>query len=132
MGKPRLATQLRQGEAMAVSRTLRVSPRKLTLVASAIRGKHVHEALSELQFSKRRIAKDVRKCLMSAVANAENNHLLDVDYLYVSEAFVGKRLVMKRMRPVARGRGHMIRKPYSQLTVIVRTAQAESEEEDES
>ena len=99
---------------------LRVAPQKLNLVAATIRGKHVGKALAELRFSKRRIAIDVRKCLQSAIANAENNHDLDVDDLVVSEAYVGKNLTLKRGRPRARGRFGRINKPFSQLTVIVR------------
>lgn len=104
-------------------RRLRVSPRKLNLLAGQIRGKKVERALAELEFSRRRIASDVRKCLQSAVANAENNHQLDVDRLYVSEAWVGKSLVMRRFRPRARGRASKIMKPFSNLTVVVREAE---------
>lgn len=131
MGKISRERWLGPDEAMAVSKSLRVSPRKLNLVASMIRGKNVHTALTELEFSKRRIAGEVRKCLQSAVANAENNHLLDIDYLYVAEAYVGKKAVMKRFRPCARGRVHRILKPYSQLTVIVRTSEDEYDESGE-
>ena len=120
MGKLKAMRSLGANEAQAVARMLRVSPQKLNLVASMIRGKTVNAALADLDFSKRRIAGEVRKCLMSAVANAENNHGLDVDSLVVDEAFVGKNLVMKRIRARARGRAARIVKPFSQLTVRVR------------
>jgi len=103
-----------------VANNLRVSPQKLNLVAQTIRGKDVEAALASLTFSKRRIAGDVKKALQSAVANAENNHQLDVDRLFVAEAFVGKQMVMKRWRARARGRVGRIQKPFSQITVIVR------------
>ena len=119
MGKPSAERQLADSEAMAVGRNLRVSPRKLNLVAATIRGRTVEAALVALTFSKRRIAGDVKKVLQSAVANAENNHQLDVDALVVKEAMVGKGLVMKRWRPRARGRIGRIKKPYSHLTVVV-------------
>jgi len=99
---------------------LRVSPQKLNLLAQLIRGKKVDRALADLTFSRKRIAKDVKKTLQSAIANAENNHDLDVDALVVSEAYVGKKLVMKRMRTRARGRGAAIMKPFAQITVVVR------------
>ena len=120
MGKLKAEPRLGANEAQAVARMLRVSPQKLNLVASMIRGKTVNAALADLDFSKKRIAGEVRKCLMSAVANAENNHGLDVDSLVVDEAFVGKNLVMKRIRARARGRAARIVKPFSQLTVRVR------------
>ena len=120
MGKLKAKPRLGQNEAQAVARMIRVSPQKLNLVASMIRGKTVNAALADLDFSKKRIAGEVRKCLMSAVANAENNHGLDVDSLVVDEAFVGKNLVMKRIRARARGRAARIVKPFSQLTVKVR------------
>ncbi|MBC2836959.1 50S ribosomal protein L22 [Paragemmobacter straminiformis] len=107
-------------EAMAISRMLRTSPQKLNLVAALIRGKKVDKALADLTFSKRRIAGDVKKCLQSAIANAENNHGLDVDTLVVAEAWVGKNLVMKRGRPRARGRFGKIMKPFSEITIKVR------------
>ncbi len=107
-------------EAMAISRMLRTSPQKLNLVAAMIRGKKVDKALADLTFSKRRIAGDVKKCLQSAIANAENNHGLDVDSLVVAEAWVGKNLVMKRGRPRARGRFGKIMKPFSEITIKVR------------
>lgn len=120
MGKMKAGSPLGADEAQAVARMLRVSPQKLNLVAAMIRGKTVNAALADLDFSKKRIAGEVRKCLMSAVANAENNHGLDVDSLVVEEAFVGKNLVMKRVRARARGRAARIVKPFSQLTVKVR------------
>ena len=107
-------------EAMAIARMLRTSPQKLNLVAGLIRGKKVERALADLTFSKRRIAGDVKKCLQSAIANAENNHGLDVDALVVAEAWVGKNLVMKRGRPRARGRFGKIMKPFSELTIKLR------------
>jgi large subunit ribosomal protein L22 len=120
MGKPKRERTLNENEARAVTRNIRVSPQKLNLVAQLIRGKKVDRALAELTFSKKRIAKDVKKTLESAIANAENNHDLDVDALVVSEAYVGKNLVMKRLRPRARGRAARIEKPFAQMTVIVR------------
>ena len=120
MGKPKHERRLSDTEALAVARNLRVSPQKLNLVAESIRGKSAEAALSELTFSKRRIAGDVRKTLQSAIANAENNHQLDVDRLFVAEATVGKSIVMKRFRPRARGRAGRIIKPFSNLTVVVR------------
>ena len=120
MGKPKHRRRLREDEAIAVTRNLRISPQKLNLVAQSIRGRNAEAALSELTFSKRRIAGDVKKTLQSAIANAENNHQLDVDRLYVAEATVGKSFVMKRFRPRARGRAGPIIKPFSNLTVVVR------------
>jgi len=105
--------------------TLRVSPQKLNLVAALIRGKKVSSALADLEFSRKRIARDVKKCLESAIANAENNHNLDVDDLVVSQAFVGKALVLKRFHARARGRGARILKPFSNLTIVVREVAAE-------
>jgi large subunit ribosomal protein L22 len=107
-------------EAMAKVSTLRVSPRKLNLVAASIRGLKVQRALSELEFSPKRIAKDVRKALYSAISNAENNHNLDIDSLVVAEAYVGKNLVMKRFAARARGRASRIEKPFSEITIVVR------------
>ena len=107
-------------EAMAKVRTLRTSARKLNLVAQSIRGLKVQKALNELEFSHKRIAKDVRKALYSAISNAENNHSLDIDSLVVAEAFVGKNLVMKRFSPRARGRASRIEKPFSEITIVVR------------
>jgi large subunit ribosomal protein L22 len=120
MGKPKHERSLSDTEAQAVARNLRVSPRKLNLVAGLIRGKNVDTALADLEFSRKRIAQDVRKCVMSAVANAENNHGLDVNELVVSEAFVGKNLIMKRFAARGRGRASQIIKPFAQITVIVR------------
>ncbi len=120
MGKSPNPRRVAENEAMAVSRMLRTSPRKLNLVAQLIRRKPVGKAMDELLFSKKRIALDVRKCLASAIANAENNHGLDVDELVVAEAFVGKTLILKRGRPRARGRFGRIEKPFSQLTIKVR------------
>ncbi len=111
---------LAETEAKAVAMPIRVSPRKLNLVAQTIRGKNVNAALAELTFSKRRISQEVKKVLQAAIANAENNHQLDVDRLFVAEAYVGKTMVMKRWRPRARGRVGRILKPFSRLTVIVR------------
>lgn len=120
MGKPSRERSLSDKEARAVAKNLRVSPQKLNLVAGLIRGKKVDRALADLEFSRKRIAQDVRKCVMSAVANAENNHDLDVNALVVSEAYVGKNLVMKRFAARGRGRGFRILKPFSQITVVVR------------
>ena len=120
MGKPALKRQLSDTEAKAMVRGLRISPRKLNLVAQLIRGMDAARALSELEFSNRRIARDVKKALQAAIANAENNHQLDVDRLYVAEATVGKSLVMKRFRPKSKGRAGKIIKPFSRLTIIVR------------
>lgn len=120
MGKPSRERSLSDKEARAVAKNLRVSPQKLNLVAGLIRGKKVDRALADLEFSRKRIAQDVWKCVMSAVANAENNHDLDVNALIVSEAYVGKNLVMKRFAARGRGRGFSIRKPFSQITVVVR------------
>ncbi|SHM10794.1 LSU ribosomal protein L22P [Roseovarius litoreus] len=120
MGKEKNPRRVADNEAMAKLRMLRTSPQKLNLVAAMIRGKKVDKALNDLTFSKKRIAEDVRKCLQSAIANAENNHNLDVDELIVAEAYVGKNLVMKRGRPRARGRFGALRKPFSELTIKVR------------
>lgn len=128
MGKPKRERRLSDSEAQAVARNLRVSPRKLNLVAGLIRGKKVDTALADLEFSRKRIAQDVKKCVMSAVANAENNHGLDVNELVVSEAFVGKNLIMRRFAARGRGRASSIMKPFAQLTVIVRQKAEEAEE----
>ena len=120
MGKPQRERTLAETEARAVTRNMRVSPQKLNLLAQLIRGKKVDRALADLTFSRKRIAKDVKKTLESAIANAENNHHLDVDALIVVEAYVGKNLVMKRIRPRARGRAGRIEKPFAQITVILR------------
>jgi large subunit ribosomal protein L22 len=125
MGKPKRERSLANNEAKAVTKTLRVSPRKLNLVAGLIRGKKVDHALADLEFSRKRIAQDVRKCVMSAVANAENNHGLDVNELIIAEAHVGKNLVMKRFHARARGRAGGILRPFSQITVIVREKEEE-------
>jgi large subunit ribosomal protein L22 len=127
MGKSARGRSLSDNEAKAVSRMLRVSPQKLNLVAQLIRGKKVASALADLEFSRKRIAKDVRKCLESAIANAENNHDLDVDDLIVAEAHVGKALVIKRFAPRARGRVGRIFKPFSHLTIVVREVEAAAE-----
>ncbi len=120
MGKAASERRLADNEAMAIARSLRTGPRKLNLVAESIRGMAVEKAFVELAFSKRRIAKEVRKVLQSAVANAENNHQLDIDRLYISEATVGRALVMKRWRARARGRAASIQKPFSNLRIVVR------------
>ena len=120
MGKPARERTLADNEARAVTKLLRVSPQKLNLLAQLIRGKKVDKALADLTFSRKRIARDVKKTLESAIANAENNHDLDVDALIVSEAYVGKGLVMKRLKAGARGRASRIEKPFAQITVIVR------------
>jgi large subunit ribosomal protein L22 len=126
MGKPKSERALPDNEAKAVARMLRVSPQKLNLVASMIRGKKVESALADLTFSRKRIATDVKKTLQSAIANAENNHGLDVDDLIVSEAFVGKAFVIKRFHARARGRAGRIEKPFSNLTVVVRQVEAKA------
>ncbi|HEX2552802.1 MAG TPA: 50S ribosomal protein L22 [Microvirga sp.] len=120
MGKSATPRALPDNEAKAVARMIRVSPQKLNLVAQLIRGKKVSTALADLEFSRKRIAHDVRKCLESAIANAENNHNLDVDDLVVKEAYVGKALVLKRFHARARGRGARIEKPFANLTIVVR------------
>jgi large subunit ribosomal protein L22 len=120
MGKDKNPRRVAEGEAQAIAKMLRTSDQKLNLVAGLIRGKTVDKALADLTFSKRRIAGDVKKCLQSAIANAENNHNLDVDSLVVAEAYVGKNLVMKRGRPRARGRFGKIMKPFSQITIKLR------------
>ena len=124
MSKKARPRSLAENEAKAVARMLRVSPQKLNLLAQLIRGKKVSTALADLEFSRKRIAKDVRKCLESAIANAENNHDLDVDDLVVSQAHVGKGLVIKRFHARGRGRAGRIMKPFSQLTIIVRQVEA--------
>ncbi len=124
MGKRARERALSENEAKAVARLLRISPQKLNLVAGLIRGKKVASALADLEFSRKRIARDVRKCLESAIANAENNHDLDVDDLVVAEAYVGKALVMKRFHARGRGRAGGILKPFSNLTIVVREIEA--------
>jgi large subunit ribosomal protein L22 len=120
MGKKATPRRLEDNEAMAYAATIRTSPRKLNLLAQLIRGLEAEKALAELSFSRRRIAGEVKKVLAAAIANAENNHQLDVDRLYVAEATVGRGLVMKRFHARARGRGARIEKPYSNLRIIVR------------
>ena len=126
MGKRARDRDLPDNEAKAVARMLRVSPQKLNLVAQLIRGKKVANALADLQFSSKRIARDVKKCLESAIANAENNHDLDVDDLVVAEAHVGKALVLKRFTPRGRGRMGRIFKPFANLTIVVRQVESEA------
>ena len=124
MGKEQAPRALKENEAKAVARMLRVSPQKLNLLAQLIRGKKVDKALADLAFTRKRCALDVKKTLESAVANAENNHNLDVDDLVVAEAYVGNAMVLKRFSPRARGRAGRIRKPFSHLTVVVRETSA--------
>ena len=126
MSKDKNPRRVADNEAMAKSRMLRTSPQKLNLVAALIRGKKVEKALSDLTFSKKRIAGDVKKCLQSAIANAENNHNLDVDELVVAEAYVGKNLTLKRGSPRARGRYGKILKPFSQITIRVRQVEEQA------
>jgi len=128
MGKKAHARVLADNQARAVARNIRTSPRKLNLVAQSIRGKSAEAALAELTFSPRRVAIDVKKALESAIANAENNHDLDVDDLVVSEASVGKNMVLKRFHPRARGRGAAILKPFSQITIVVEEKPRQKEE----
>ena len=120
MSKKATERRLKPVEAMAKVRTLRISARKLNLVAQSIRGLKVQRALNELDFSAKRIAGDVRKALYSAISNAENNHGLDIDNLIVAEAYVGKNLIMKRFSARARGRSSRIEKPFSEITIVVR------------
>src|ERR1017187_8991644 len=127
MSKPKRERTLPDNEAKAIARMLRVSPQKLNLVAQLIRGRKASAALADLQFSRKRIALDVKKCLESAIANAENNHDLDVDDLVVAEAHVGKALVIKRYSPRGRGRVGQILKPFSHLTIVVRQVEAQAE-----
>jgi large subunit ribosomal protein L22 len=126
MGKPSRERSLATNEAKAVARNLRVSPQKLNLVAGLIRGKKVDQAIADLEFSRKRIAEDVKKCVMSAVANAENNHNLDVDELVVAEAYVGKNLIMKRFHARGRGRSGKIVKPRSSSSARTRSAASPS------
>ena len=126
MGQEKNPRRVADNEAMAKLRMLRTSPQKLNLVAQLIRGKKVDKALTDLTFSKKRVAQDVKKCLQSAIANAENNHGLDVDELIVAEAWVGKNLVMKRGRPRARGRYGKIMKPFSEITIKVRQVEEQA------
>ncbi len=115
-----MVQKLQEGMALATTKNIKISMQKLNLVAAMIRGKKVDKAINDLQFSRKRIAQDVLKTLKSAIANAENNHNLDIDELYVNEAYVGKNLVLKRWKPRARGRVGRIQKPFSQLTVVVK------------
>ena len=124
MGKEKTPRALKDNEAKAVARMLRISPQKLNLLAQLIRGKKVDRALADLQFSRKRAAIDVKKALESAIANAENNHSLDVDDLVVAEAHVGKALVMKRFHARARGRAGRVEKPFANLTIVVREVEA--------
>ncbi|MEX0953761.1 MAG: 50S ribosomal protein L22 [Rhizobiaceae bacterium] len=127
MGKPKTPRPVAENEARAVLRTIRVSPQKLNLVAALIRGKKVATALNDLEFSRKRIAGTVRKTLESAIANAENNHDLDVDALIVAEAYVGKSIVMKRFHTRGRGRASRIEKPFANLTIVVREVEEKAE-----
>ncbi|OPB31454.1 50S ribosomal protein L22 [Bartonella sp. AR 15-3] len=120
MGKAKAPRQLKDTEAKAIARTIRVSPQKLNLVAAMIRGKKVDMALADLTFSRKRIASTVRTTLESAIANAENNHDLDIDSLIVAEAYVGKSIVMKRFHVRGRGRANRVKRPFSHLTIVVR------------
>ena len=129
MGKESRARVLKDHQAMAIGRNIRVSPRKLNLVAQSIRGKKVEHAINQLTFSPKRIAKDVKKILQSAVANAENNHDLDVDDLVVSQAHVGKNLVMKRFHARGRGNSAGVEKFFSQITIVVEEKREEKKEE---
>lgn len=126
MGKEKNLRKVADNEAMAKLKMLKTSPQKLNLVAQLIRGKKVGKALSDLTFSKKRISDDVKKCLQSAVANAENNHNLDVDELIVAEAYVGKNITLKRGRPRARGRFGKLLKPFSELTIKVRQTEEQA------
>lgn len=127
MGKKPRERVLSSDKAQAIGRNIRTSPRKLNLVAQVIRGKKAEAALNELTFSPKRVAREVKKVLQSAIANAENNHDLDVDDLFVSEASVGKNLVLKRFHARARGRGARIEKPFSQVTIVVQQKREEEE-----
>ena len=126
MSKDKNLRRVADNEARAKLRMLKTSPQKLNLVAGLIRGKKVEKALTDLTFSKKRVAQDVKKCLQSAIANAENNHNLDVDELIVAEAYVGKNLTMKRGRPRARGRFGKIMKPFAEITVVVREVEEQA------
>ena len=126
MSKRARERALSENEAKAITRNIRVSPQKLNLVAQLIRGKKVATALADLEFSRKRIARDVRKCLESAIANAENNHDLDVDDLVVAEAHVGKAIVIKRFHPRGRGRMGRIFKPFANLTIVVRQVESKA------
>ncbi|MEM6973358.1 MAG: 50S ribosomal protein L22 [Pseudomonadota bacterium] len=126
MGKDKNPRRVAENEAMAMNRMLKTSPQKLNLVAGLIRGMPVDKALAALTFSKKRVAIDVKKTLQSAIANAENNHGLDVDELVVAEAWVGKNLVLKRGRPRGRGRFGRIQKPFAQITIKVRQVEEQA------
>ena len=126
MGQEKNPRRVAENEAMAKVRMLRTSPQKLNLLAQMIRGKKVQTALADLEFSRKRIARDVQKCLQSAIANAENNHDLDIDDLVVAQAHVGKSLVIKRFVPRGRGRAGRIMKPFSHLTIVVRQVETQS------
>lgn len=126
MGKSKNPRRVAENEAQAISKMLKTSPQKLNLVAGMIRNKPVGKALSDLTFSKRRVAVDVKKTLQSAIANAENNHGLDVDELIVVEAYVGKNLVLKRGRPRGRGKFGKLLKPFSQITIKVRQVEEQA------
>lgn len=126
MSKDKNPRRVADNEARAKLRMLKTSPQKLNLVAGLIRGKKVERALTDLTFSKKRIAIDVKKCLQSAIANAENNHNLDVDELIVAEAYVGKNMTLKRGRPRARGRFGKIMKPFAEVTIVVRQVEEQS------
>lgn len=126
MGKASRERLLNDNEARAVTRNVRISSQKLNLLAAMIRGKKVERALADLEFSRKRISRDVKKTLESAIANAENNHDLDVDDLVVAEAYVGKNQVLKRFRARARGRTGRILKPFSQLTIVVRQVEEQT------
>lgn len=127
MGKPKAVRRLADNEARAVLRTIRISPQKLNLVATMIRGKKVNAALADLEFSQKRIADTVRKTLASAIANAENNHNLDVDALVVAEAYVGKSITLKRFHARGRGKASRVIRPFSHLTIVVREVEENSE-----
>jgi large subunit ribosomal protein L22 len=126
MSKDKNPRRVADNEARAKLRMLKTSPQKLNLVAGLIRGQKVERALTELTFSKKRIAQDVKKCLQSAIANAENNHNLDVDELIVAEAYVGKNMTLKRGRPRARGRFGKIMKPFAEVTIVVRQVEEQA------
>jgi large subunit ribosomal protein L22 len=127
MGKPKHPRALGENEAKAIAKNIRVSPQKLNLVAEMIRGKKVNAAIADLEFSRKRVAEHVRKCVISAVANAENNHGLDVDDLIVAEAHVGKNMVLRRFHARGRGKASSIMKPFAQLTVVVRQVAEEDQ-----
>ena len=129
MSKDKNPRRVADNEAMAKTRMLKTSPQKLNLLAQLIRGQKVEKALNDLTFSKKRIAGDVKKCLQSAIANAENNHNLDVDELVVAEAWVGKNMTLKRGRPRARGRFGKIMKPFAEITILVRQVEEVSGEQ---